>query len=112
MYASIDLEMSSVVESKYLSAVRSNADIARLLTYFSGRFEQIGQKHESELNDKGVFMLPLHRNFTYLMSRQLVKHYATNVLGGLDEERKAGEGSLPATQFHQYLVQSNLVPDS
>lgn len=69
LYASIDLEMSSVIESKYLSAVKNNADIARLLTYFSGRFEQLGQQHESEFSDKGVFMLPLHRNFTYLMSR-------------------------------------------
>ena len=55
LYAAVDLEMTSAIESKYLSAVKNNADIARLLTYFGNRFEQLELTHLSSFNDKGTF---------------------------------------------------------
>eukprot|EP00354_Favella_ehrenbergii_P011879 CAMPEP_0170453102 /NCGR_PEP_ID=MMETSP0123-20130129/1791_1 /TAXON_ID=182087 /ORGANISM="Favella ehrenbergii, Strain Fehren 1" /LENGTH=214 /DNA_ID=CAMNT_0010715353 /DNA_START=1126 /DNA_END=1770 /DNA_ORIENTATION=- len=105
LYASIDLEMSSVLESKYLSAVERNEDLARLMRYFGSKFESIEADHLSKFCDRGTFMMPLHRNFTYLLSRSLVKHYACTQLGAV-EEFKAGESvDLPPTRFHEFLLE-------
>ena len=48
MYAQCDLDLSSVIESKYLSYVERDEDVARLMRYFKDKFEQFDQTRLSE----------------------------------------------------------------
>ena len=38
-YAQVDLDMVSVIESKYLSHVERDQDVSRLMNWFKGKFE-------------------------------------------------------------------------
>ena len=40
-YAQVDLDMVSVIESKYLSYVERDQDVARLMRHFKSKFEQL-----------------------------------------------------------------------
>ena len=40
-YAQVDLDLVSVIESKYLSYVERDQDVARLMQYFKSKFEEL-----------------------------------------------------------------------
>ena len=103
LYASLDLELMSMAESKYLCSVKNAKDCKRIMNYFKERFVALNADHLSKYNDKGTFIMPLHRSFAFFMTRMLMRHYAINCLN--DEESKANEQvSLPATNFHSHLI--------
>ena len=69
MFAQSDLEMVSVLESKYLSHVDRNVDVARLMAYFREKFLDIDEKFRNKYVDDGFFLAPIHRMFTFLLTR-------------------------------------------
>ena len=100
MYAQCDLDLSSVIESKYLGYVERGQDVARLMRYFKHKFEQFDQTRLTEHQNAGFFLVPLQRAFSFLLTRVLMRYYAS-------ERMQVGEESKepPTTGFHDYLLQ-------
>ena len=108
-YAQSDLDLVSVIESKYLSYVERKEDVARLMQYFKQKFEMIDETYRAKHVDSGFFIVPTHRLFTFLLSRQLMSHYAGTQLANSDMET---EDDLPVTNFHAHLVESRVFASS
>lgn len=70
------------------------ADIKKLLTTFLAIFESLFEQAET-LKDKGFFMMPIHRMFSYFVSRVLVKACIES----------QSDSSSPAFSFHHALTQ-------
>lgn len=107
MFAQSDLEMVSVLESKYLSYIDRNVDVARLMTYFRAKFLEIDEKFRNEYVDDGFFLAPIHRMFTFLLTRVLMKFYAEKV-------SQDDDGTEPPmkTDFHNFMVENSLMQDA
>ena len=75
-YAQADLDLVSVIESKYLSYVERSQDVARLMQFFKMKFEQMDAMHKAKHADAGFFLVPVHRLFAFLLIRTLISHYA------------------------------------
>ena len=102
IFANMDLELTSVLESKYLSCLERKEDIARLMRFFGQKFTEIDQKFQESHTEEGFFLVPAQRLFSYMMTRTLMAYYATERVSG-------AEATPPATNFGDYLVSSRIV---
>ena len=96
--------MVSVIESKYLSYVERDQDVARLMRHFKSKFEQLDATYRAQHADEGYFLVPVHRMFAFLLIRTLMGHYAGR--------RIQQDGETPTTDFHQHLLDQNIFNSS
>lgn len=106
-YATLDLELTSVIESKFLSWVRKPKDVARLFKFFVSKFAEIDNNFHAKHSEEGFFMVPIHRMFTYLFTRVLMSYYSTKRLDGVEDGDSSKE--LPSPNFSDYLVEAGIV---
>ena len=79
IFSDLDVRLNGVIESKYLSHVtEKNEDCERIFHFFKEKFDTICANHIKKYSEKGMVMLPLHRNFAYILTRLLMKHYIVN----------------------------------
>ena len=77
-FSSLDLDLVSVLESKYLCHVQEVEDVKRLFSFFNRKFVEFDATFRQEHLDKGFSIVPIHRTFTYLFSRVFMKYYTCN----------------------------------
>ncbi|MFO0116917.1 MAG: hypothetical protein ACK521_04655 [bacterium] len=59
---------------RYLQYVIHAEDVKKLLSTFIALFESLSEQLES-LKGKGFFLMPIHRLFSYVITRVLLKAY-------------------------------------
>ena len=106
-FAHIELEMTSVLESKFLSCVNRSQDVARVIAYFKKKFEEIDILFKEVHSEEGFFLVPIHRLFTFLLTRVLMGYYAQRRLETTEESKEP-----PSTDFNKYLVSEGIVASS
>ena len=113
IYAQTDKIVSSVIESKYLSYVDRQEDIARLLGFFKARFNQLDTLQREKYSEDGYFVVPLHRFFTFMLARILMRNHTQKQVNSTEEVKDGETVAHPtATNFHNYLIEEGLVTSS
>jgi len=99
--------MTSVIEKKFLSFVKRNQDVARMIAFFKKKFEEIENMYKEVHSDEGFFIVPIHRMFTFLITRVLMAYYAQKRMDTNEESKEP-----PPPNFHNYIVSEKIVESS
>ena len=81
------MEMTSVLESKYLSFIKRNEETKQIFSYFRQKFSEVNKIFETKHSEKGFASVPTHRLFAFFLTRLLMKHYAGTVLLNNDSKK-------------------------
>jgi len=99
--------MTSVIEKRFLSFVKRNQDVARMIAFFKKKFEEINSMYNDVYSDEGFFIVPIHRMFTFLFTRVLMGYYAQKRMETNEESKEP-----PTSNFHNYLVSEKILASS